>query len=216
MRLLAVHPGPLMYTKVFLRLEPLGLELVAAAALRHGHQIALIDLQVEQHNDLFRLLGSFRPDVVAFSCNYLANVPETIDLAKELKSRRPGTYIVVGGHSASFIPRALLDHGDGAIDCVLKGEGEAVLPLLLSALASGGRHARVPGAVTLDGEGPPPVFVESLDALRPARHLLQHRRRYFIGPLDPAASIEFSRGCDVPARRACARDAWGALKPPRR
>ena len=30
MRVLAVHPGPLMYTKIFLRLEPLGLELVAA------------------------------------------------------------------------------------------------------------------------------------------------------------------------------------------
>ena len=31
MRFLGVHPGPLLYTKVFLRLEPLGLELVAAA-----------------------------------------------------------------------------------------------------------------------------------------------------------------------------------------
>ena len=30
MKVLAVHPGPLMYTKIFLRLEPLGLELVAA------------------------------------------------------------------------------------------------------------------------------------------------------------------------------------------
>ena len=29
MRVLCVHPGPLTYTKVFLRLEPLGLELVA-------------------------------------------------------------------------------------------------------------------------------------------------------------------------------------------
>lgn len=32
MKILGVHPGPLMYTKVFLRLEPLGLGLVAAAA----------------------------------------------------------------------------------------------------------------------------------------------------------------------------------------
>ena len=29
----------------------------------------------------------------------------------------------------------------------------------------------------------------------PARDLLRHRRRYFIGVLDPCASIEFSRGC---------------------
>ncbi len=29
----------------------------------------------------------------------------------------------------------------------------------------------------------------------PARDLLRHRRKYFVGILDPCASIEFSRGC---------------------
>ncbi len=41
MRFLGVHPGPLLYTKVFLRLEPLGLELVAAAARAAGHAVRL-------------------------------------------------------------------------------------------------------------------------------------------------------------------------------
>ena len=45
MKFLAVHPGPLMYTKVFLRLEPLGLELIAAAVREAGHEVRLIDLQ---------------------------------------------------------------------------------------------------------------------------------------------------------------------------
>src|SRR6185436_9450998 len=45
------------------------------------------------------------------------------------------------------------------------------------------------------GEGPPPGFVHSLDDLMPARDLLRHRRKYFLGTLDPCASIEFSRGC---------------------
>jgi hopanoid C-3 methylase HpnR len=31
--------------------------------------------------------------------------------------------------------------------------------------------------------------------VRPARDLVRHRRKYFIGILDPCASIEFSRGC---------------------
>jgi magnesium-protoporphyrin IX monomethyl ester (oxidative) cyclase len=34
-----------MYSEVFLRLEPLGLELVAAAALCDGHKVRLIDLK---------------------------------------------------------------------------------------------------------------------------------------------------------------------------
>lgn len=47
MKFLAVHPSPLMYTKVFLRLEPLGLELIAETARRYGCETQLIDLQVE-------------------------------------------------------------------------------------------------------------------------------------------------------------------------
>ena len=39
------------------------------------------------------------------------------------------------------------------------------------------------------------MFVQSLNDLLPARDLVRHRRRYFIGVLDPCASIEFSRGC---------------------
>ena len=47
MKILAVSPSCLMYSKIFLRLEPLGIELIAAAARRAGHDVRLIDLQVE-------------------------------------------------------------------------------------------------------------------------------------------------------------------------
>jgi hopanoid C-3 methylase HpnR len=194
-RFLAVHPGPLLYTKIFLRLEPLGLELVAAAARRAGHDVRLIDLQVEHHRAYFHMVERFRPEVVGFSCNYLANVPEIIDLAKATKARFPDIYVFVGGHSASFTAASILAHGEGALDCVAKGEGEAVVPPLLAAVEAGRDPSGLPGIVTTAGEGPPPGFVASLDDLMPARDLLRHRRKYFIGTLDPAASIEFSRGC---------------------
>jgi hopanoid C-3 methylase HpnR len=194
-RFLGVHPGPLLYTKVFLRLEPLGLELVAEAVRRAGHAVRIIDLQVEDDSAYFRLLDGWRPDVVAFSCNYLANVPEIVDLAKATKARLPRTFVCVGGHSASFTAKALIEHGAGAIDCVLKGEGEAAIPLLLGIFVGGTDIDSVPGAVTAAGEGPPPGFVHSLDELMPARDLLRHRRKYFLGTLDPCASTEFSRGC---------------------
>jgi hopanoid C-3 methylase len=195
MRILAVHPGPLMYTKIFLRLEPLGLELVAAACRHAGHEVALIDLQVERHADFFVWVGQWRPDIILFSCNYLANVPEIVDLAKGAKAKLPRATIAVGGHSASFVADALIEHGEGAIDCVIRGEGEAAVPALLAAIADGDDLATVPGVVTAGGRGPAPGFVHSLDDLLPARDLLRHRRKYFLGVLDPCASIEFSRGC---------------------
>jgi hopanoid C-3 methylase HpnR len=49
--------------------------------------------------------------------------------------------------------------------------------------------------VSLAGVGPPPQRVPSIDALAPARDLTRRRRKYFLGMLDPCASIEFSRGC---------------------
>jgi len=196
MRVLCVHPSSLMYSRIYLRLEPLGLELVAAAARNAGHSVQLIDLQSETEADYFRLLERWRPHVVAFSGNYLANVPEIVDLAKATREKLPETAVIVGGHSVSFTAKELLEHAEGAIECVLRGEGEASFPQLLEAI----EHDRaaidkVPGAVTTRGTGPTPAFVHHLDDLAPARDLLRHRRRYYIGQLDPCASIEFSRGC---------------------
>lgn len=195
MKFLAVHPGPLMYTRIFLRLEPLGLALVAEAARLGGHDVRILDLQTESHAALTKRLQSWRPQAVGFSCNYLANVPEVVDCAKAVKNILPDCFVFVGGHSASFVARDLLAHAEGAIDCVLRGEGEASVSALLAAVGDAKAVLAVPGAVTADGEGPRPRFVDRLDDLMPARDLIRHRNRYFIGTLDPCASIEFSRGC---------------------
>jgi len=169
MKLLAVHPSCLMYSKIYLRLEPLGLELVAAAARKEGHDVQIIDLQTETQRDYFRLIDRWQPDAVAYSCNYLANVPEVIDLAKETRKRLPDSLIMVGGHSASFTAKELLEHAEGALDCVLKGEGEPVITDVLAAAASDRKSLdKVPGVMTLAGEGPRPRFVTSLDDLLPA------------------------------------------------
>src|ERR1700730_3835543 len=196
MKLLAVHPSCLMYSKIYLRLEPLGLELVASAARHAGHDVRLIDLQAETHKDYCRWIRSWSPDAVVFSCNYLANVPEIIDLAKATRPLLPQPLIMVGGHSASFTAAEILQHGAGSIDAVLKGEGEPVIVAVLEAARQDRANLhRVAGVQTVAGEGPRPTFVQSLDSVLPARDLLRHRRKYFIGVLDPCASIEFSRGC---------------------
>ena len=185
-----------MYNEIFLRLEPLGVELVAAAVRRAGHDTRLLDLQTTSHRDLFRLLDEFKPDAVLFGMNYLANVPEVIDLCQEIKRRLPGALTCVGGHSASFTAKELLEHGAGDIDCVVRGEGEESAPRVLEAWTDDPKHLHLlDGVMTLSGEGPPPRAIHSLDDLRPARDLLPNRKKYFIGVLDPAASIEFSRGC---------------------
>jgi len=195
MRVLLVHPSPLLFSEIYLRLEPLGLELVAAALQQAGHEVRLIDLQASSPDHYRDSVRTWRPDALGFSLNYLANVPEVIDLAIEAKEELPDCHVMVGGHSASFVAAELLAHARGAIDCVVRGEGEGVAPTVLEAFAGSANLDTIPGVVTANGEGPPPALIANLNRLHPARGLLSQRKRYFIGELDPCASIEFTRGC---------------------
>ena len=194
MRLLLVHPGPLMYSEIYLRLEPLGLERVGGAARAAGHDVRLLDLQIFPQRDYLRTLDDFRPDAVGFSLNYLANVPEVLALSAETKRRRGGCFVFAGGHSASFIAPEILDHAGGAVDRVVRGEGETITPQVLEAIGDR-RLETLPGVVTRHGAGPSPTLLTSLDQPLPARDLTRRRRRYFIGVLDPCASAELTRGC---------------------
>jgi hopanoid C-3 methylase len=192
MRVLLVHPSALMYAEVYLRLEPLGVECVAQAVRAAGHTVKIIDLQVFAHGDLVSELNAFRPDAVGFSLNYLANVPEVLDLAQLTKAALGDVFVFAGGHSVSFIAPELLDHAAGAIDAVVTGEGELTTPAMLAAVPD---VDGTPGVVTIRARGPRAPLLDSLDTFRPARDLTRRRRRYFIGELDPCASIEFTRGC---------------------
>jgi hopanoid C-3 methylase len=194
MRVLLVHPSPLMYSELYLRLEPLGVERVAAAVRSAGHDVRLLDLQVFGHADYFRELDRFRPQAIGFSVNYLANVPEVLNLAKATKQRLRDCFVFVGGHSASFIAPEFLEHGRGAIDCLVRGEGEVITPRLLDAIGDP-RLETLPGVVTRHGAGPRPTLLDDLDRYAPARDLGRRRHKYFIGVLDPCASAEFTRGC---------------------
>lgn len=195
MRVLFVHPSPLIFSEIYLRLEPLGLETVAGAAVAAGHDVRLLDLQVFRTADYAATLRTWRPEAIGFSLNYLANVPEVVALARAAKDALPDCRVVVGGHSASFVTADLLRHADGAIDCVVRGEGEGVIARVLDAFAGGAALETLPGVVTSAGAGPAPLLVPDLDAHPPARQLVQRRRKYFIGELDPCASVEFTRGC---------------------
>src|SRR3982074_3821880 len=110
MRVLLVHPSPLMYSEIYLRLEPLGLECVATAIREAGHEVRLLDLQAFTHRDYWSELEAFRPYASGFSVNSLANVPEVIDLAIASRRRRPGCFLFAGGHSLSFIAVEVLEH----------------------------------------------------------------------------------------------------------
>src|SRR5215831_17084670 len=92
-RVLLVHPSGLMYSEVYLRLEPLGLELVAAACRKNGYLVRLLDLQASTHKEYFRAIRDWRPDAIGYSLNYLANIPEVVDLVKATRQHLPEAFL---------------------------------------------------------------------------------------------------------------------------
>ena len=192
MRVLLVHPSGLLYSEVYLRLEPLGLECVGSAIKAAGHDVRLLDLQIFTHDDFRREVSEYRPDAIGFSLNYLANVPEFIDLAKVAKQILPETFVFAGGHSISFVAGEVVAHGAGAIDAIIRGEGEITAPAMLDAIPN---VDGIEGVTTARGAGPNPQLQADINQFRPARELTRKRKKYFIGQLDPCASIEFTRGC---------------------
>jgi B12 binding domain len=201
-RLLLVHPSPLLYSELFLRLEPLGLERVAGAAREAGHDVRIVDLQVLPQAQLTRELAGFQPEAVGISLNYLANIPEALGICAAAKSAVPGCFVFLGGHSVSFIAQDVLSQGRGNVDAVVRGEGETAIGPLLDAIRDGGLDT-VPGIVTAQGRGPAPQAMHGIDSPRPARDLMRHRRRYFIGELDPCASSAATSPGARPISPAC-------------
>jgi magnesium-protoporphyrin IX monomethyl ester (oxidative) cyclase len=162
MRTLLVHPSGLMYSEIFLRLEPLGLERVAAAARTGGHDVRL-------------LAGSNR-----------AGQAGQVDRARLLRVRRRAFGVV--HRLARPRPGGRRDGRDRA------GGRRGRRPPLLDAARDGDLH-KLPGVVTAAGTGPAPRMLDSIDDFPPARDLTRRRNKYFIGTLDPCASVEFTRGC---------------------
>ena len=158
MRVLLVHPSPLMYSEIYLRLEPLGLERVAAAVREAGHDVRLLDLQIFNHKDYFRELETLQAPGGRLRPELPRQRPRG---ARPLPARRgrlrPECFIFTGGHSGSFIAAELLEHGAGALDCVVRGEGELITPQLLEAVRRQEARRRCRAIVTADGAGPTPT-----------------------------------------------------------
>ncbi|HHY38659.1 MAG TPA: B12-binding domain-containing radical SAM protein [Clostridia bacterium] len=196
MRVLLVNPGAKsVYTRLGLVFPPLGLAYVAAVARMAGHEVKILDLQVERP-DLSRFEWN-RYDVVGIStdtCRY----PEALKVAKIAKDAGD-TVVVMGGYHATFMDQDVLD--TGVVDYVIRGEGELPFVELLECLCRKGNPSQVRGVSFGRGESfrrtDPAPLVRDIDRLPyPARDLLQmsrYRSRQLEGR--NLTTLVSSRGC---------------------
>jgi radical SAM superfamily enzyme YgiQ (UPF0313 family) len=141
------------------------------------------------------LLAGHDAEVYGLS-SLCSSYPLTLRIATALRGARPGCRIVLGGPQATASARATLA-AFPAVDVVVRGEGEAVLPALLEALAGARDPATLRGLTyrqagdireTVDA----PV-IGDLDALPlPAYHLYRGVMRGLALPLEAGRGCPFS------------------------
>ena len=125
--------------------------LASACAELPDLECRVLELTVnEQQDQLLSRLYAEKADVVLFSC-YIWNTELTLKLASDLKQLLPGTFIGLGGPEVSFGAFDLMVR-NGAIDCIVRGEGEETCRRLLQALSCGSHLDEIAGITYREGE----------------------------------------------------------------
>ncbi|MCG6912181.1 MAG: cobalamin-dependent protein, partial [Deltaproteobacteria bacterium] len=118
-----------------------------------------------------------------------------IQTALRVKEYLPGCKVVLGGHHPTALPEEVL--ASPAVDYLVRGEGETVLPMLAQALHKGSDPAGIPGVCYRNTDGTchiaEPVFPADLDRHPlPALHLLNWK--YYRRGGKSAYTVTASRG----------------------
>jgi radical SAM superfamily enzyme YgiQ (UPF0313 family) len=136
--------------------------------------------------------------LVGISALFTPYADEALATAAAVKAWHPGVTIVMGGHHPTVMPEQVLE--SPAVDYVLRGEGEASLPLLAEGLRGHRPLAGIPGIAFRRPEGGlhvnPPATVASPDEFPlPALELIDQRRYRRHGRA--GAVVVASRGCPL-------------------
>jgi len=178
--------------------EPLGLECVAGGLEDAGHTCQIVDLRIEGYEKGFAKLKAFEPAIVGLQCNFTTERFRALRLARRVKEEMPEVMVIIGGHDASRAPDWFLQP---AIDVIVVGDGEEVMPELVEACEKKQELRRVPGLLINAPSGPiatgPAPARANIDNLpMPARHLIrEYAGEYYINFRRPLALLETARGC---------------------
>ena len=181
----------------FFRIEPLGMEYIAAALEAAGHHVTIADLRFSRPAEHY--LRSCRPGLVGIAAMHALETDNVLALAARVRRAAPGVPIVVGGHTAAAYPSPFLT---ADVEAVVLDDGERVLPHVVQALEAKRPLATVPGLARRDADGHVAKTEGEMGTVQldevplPARHHVEPwRRQYACLAHRPTWLVETARGC---------------------
>lgn len=190
--LLISPPAGISYATIGISRPPLGLAYIAAVA-RNGHEVRIVDFNVEQKSWKKFPYGAF--DVVGISVD-TSRYHVSLKIAERAKLQ--GATVVMGGPHVSFMDEEALR--SGAVDYVVRNEGEYSFLSLVDYLSGRqpfgelrGVSCFVNGTFTRTPDAP---FIQDLDSMPfPARDLLSLDRYREKMNGRATTTLATSRGC---------------------
>jgi radical SAM superfamily enzyme YgiQ (UPF0313 family) len=181
----------------FFRIEPLGMEYIAAALEARGHRVSLADLRFSR--SLSGEMRAARPGLVGIAAMHALETDDVVALAHRVRTLSPGVPVVIGGHTAAAYPAPFLVPD---VTAVVLDDGERAVPAVCDALERGLPLTAVPGLALPDDAGgiirtggETGAFALD-DVPLPARdHVAPWRRQYACLAHRPVWLVETARGC---------------------
>ena len=180
----------------FFRIEPLGMEYIAAALEARGHNVTLADLRFGSPVEHYL---KARPGFVGIAAMHALETENVLELVARIRGVSPQVPLVVGGHTAAAYPEPF---ASAAIDAIVLDDGERAVPRLVDALVAGRPWSSIPGIAVRGTDGtwartPADDEVFALDEVpAPARqHVDRWRRQYACLAHRPTWLVETARGC---------------------
>lgn len=196
MRILLVQPAKNSISmggeEVFLY-EPLALEYIAAGVSK-DHDVMIFDQRLEKN--LPDAIERFNPQIVGIT-SYSVHVNSVKKLFEQIKTLKPNTLTIVGGHHATIVPEDFLSP---FIDLIVMGEGVFAFQEIVTRFEKGEGFNNISGVASRkNGELVKTKFskVVDLDTIPiPDRSLTaKYRKHYYSEWMKPLASIRTSKGC---------------------
>src|SRR4051812_41622319 len=131
----------------FFRIEPLGMEYIAAALEARGHEVSLVDLRFGRAVEHYL---KARPGLVGIAAMHALETESVLNLVARIRLASPEVPIVVGGHTAAACPAPF---ASAAVDAIVLDDGERAVPRLVDALERGRPWSTIPGVAIAGADG---------------------------------------------------------------
>ena len=181
-------------------LPPLGLLAIGGPLIDDGHEVSLIDGDVDNLPVAAIVAEALRraPEAVLIGHNGSTSAhPAVAEILREIRMLLSEVPIIYGGVFPTYHWKECLDECP-EVDVIVRGEGEETARKLMRALAAGQPLLAIPGlAFRRNGIAiatPPAPMIQDLDAYRVGWELIDHARYSYYGG-KRGVVVQFSRGC---------------------